>query len=411
MESDQFKPTIEALVKQGGLSPKEQVAKIKTSNQAMVIGVPVEKQLQETRICLTPQSVGLLVNNGHEVVLESGAGKGANFSDRAYSEKGAKIVYSSEEVFESPVVLKVEPPTQEEVGMMKPGSTLISALQMSTMNPEFVAGINKKRITGIGFELIEDKGGLKPIVRSMSEIASYSIVNIASDLLSNATEGGAGVIFGGITGVPPVKIVILGAGTIGENVARAARAMGASVRIFDNHHYKLRRLKKDLGQEIFTAMIDPEIIASELKDADVVIGALRSEEGTSLCVVSEEMVANMKSNAVIIDASISQGGCFETSRVTSHDAPTFIKHGVIHYCVPNIGAIVSRTSSRALSYLWTPILLQIAQNGGVENMMSSKKWFMKGVYSYKGYLTNPNIARKFGVQFKDLELLLCGNRF
>ena len=408
MGTEQFKPTIEALVKQGALSPQEQVARIKTVNQSLTIGVPIEKELQEKRICLTPQSVGLLVNNGHQVLIESGAGNGANFSDRAYSEKGARIVYSSEEVFESPIVLKVEPPTFEELEMMKPGSTLISALQMSTLTPGYLAAVNKKRLTGIGFELIEDKGGLKPIVRSVSEIASYSIISIASDLLSNVKEGGMGVIFGGVTGVPPIKVVILGAGTIGENVARAARAMGASVRIFDNHHYKLRRLKKDLGQEIYTAIIDPETIANELKDADVVIGALRSEEGTSLCVVSEEMVARMKPNSVIIDASISQGGCFETSRVTTHDDPTFVKHDVIHYCVPNIGSRVSRTSSRALSYLWTPILLQVAQNGGVEEIMASKKWFMKGVYSYKGHLTNANIARKFGVQFKDLELLLCG---
>lgn len=408
MGNEQFKPTIEALVRQSALSPQEQVAKVRKTEQSLIIGIPVEKELQEKRICLTPQSVGLLTNNGHQVVVESGAGSGANFSDRAYSEKGAKIVYSSKEVFESPVVLKVEPPTAEELEMMKPNSTLISALQMSTLNPELIASVNKKKLTGIGFELIEDKGGLKPIVRSMSEIASYSIISIASELLSKVKDGGMGVIFGGVTGVPPLKIVILGAGTIGENVARAALAMGASIRVFDNHHYKLRRLKKDLGQEVYTAIVDPETLALELKDADVVIGALRSEEGTSLCVVSEEMVASMKPNSVIIDASISQGGCFETSRVTSHEAPTFIKHDVIHYCVPNIGARVSRTSSRALSYLWTPILLQVAQNGGVENMMASKNWFMKGVYSYKGYLTNANIARKFGVQFKDLELLLCG---
>lgn len=406
MASDQYKPTIETLAKQGAISPQEQLVKVKTSSQSMIIGVPKENILQEKRICLTPQSVGVLVNNGHEILVESGAGLGAGFSDREYSEKGAKIVYSPKEVFEASTVVKVEPPTSEELEYMKSGATLISALQMAHLGPEFLAAVNKKRLNGIAFELIEDKGGLKPIVRSMSEIASYAIISIASELLSN-TNNGKGVILGGVTGVPSSKVVILGAGTIGENVARAVRAMGCDVRIFDNHHYKLRRLKKDLGEELFTAIIDSETIANELQDADVVIGALRSEEGTSMCVVTEEMVAQMKPNSVIIDASISQGGCFETSRLTSHENPTFVKHDVIHYCVPNIASRSSRTASRALSYLWTPILLQIPNMGGVEEMMASKKWFMKGIYSYKGYLTHEHIARKFGVQFKDLELLLC----
>lgn len=406
MAHEKYKPTIEALAMQGALATQEQHIQVKKGRHQLVIGVPVEKELQEKRICLTPQSVGLLVNNGHEVIIETGAGNEANFTDREYSDKGAKIAYSSKEVFEASTVLKVEPPTMEELSYMKPGATLISALQMSTLGPEYLAAVNKKKLIALAFELIEDKGGLKPIVRSISEIASYSIISIASELLSKSGNG-MGVIFGGITGVPPAKVVILGAGTIGENVARAARAMGCSVRIFDNHHYKLRRLKKDLGQEVYTAMIDPETLKAELKDADIVIGALRSEEGTSLCVVSEEMVAVMKPNSVIIDASISQGGCFETSRVTTHDKPTFVKHGVIHYCVPNIASRVSRTSSRALSYLWTPILLQISRMGGVEEMMGEKPWFSKGVYSYKGYLTNEHIARKFGVQHKDLDLLLC----
>lgn len=405
-ESTNLGSIVKALAEEAMHYPAEAPEKVKEHYKSLTIGIPVESESCENRICLTPESVGVLVNNGLNVVVQSGAGKLCQYSDRLYSEKGAEIVYDSQSVFKSEMVLKLNPPTIEELGWMNNGATLMSALQRSQLTAEYLREINRKKITAIGFELIEDKGGLKPVVRSLSEIAGNCIISIAGESLATHEES-QGIMFGGVTGVPPMKIVILGAGTIGENVCRIARQMGADVRVFDNHHYKLRRLKKVLGDQVYTSMIDNYTLEEELKSADVVVGCLRSEDGQSMCVVSEEMVMNMKEGAVIIDASISQGGCFETSSVTTHEKPTFIKHGVIHYCVPNITSRVSKTATRALSYLFTPMLLQTDRVGGIEAMIQQKAWFMKGVYSYRGCLTNQNLARIYNMDFKDLGLLFA----
>ncbi len=404
----QYKPTIESLAKQGALYPQESPMMVRKHHHSLLIGIPRENQPQENRVCLTPESVGLLIANGHDVVVESGAGLGSNHSDRQYSECGAKIVYSVREVFETDIILKIDPPTVEEISLIKPNTTVISALQVNQLGIDYLVALNKKRINAIAFELIEDKGGSKPLVRSISEISSICIISIAGDLLSS-TRNGMGVVFGGITGVPPVNVLILGAGTIGENVAKMAKRLGADVRVFDNHHYKLRRLQNELGEQIYTSVLDTGTLCKELKYADVVVGALRSQDGRSLCVISEEMIMSMKENSIIIDVSISQGGCFATSSLTSHDVPTFRKHGVIHYCVPNISSRVARTTSKALSNIFTPILLQMGNLGGVEHMMSLKDWFAKGVYAYKGHITSSFVANKFDVQYKDIELLLRCN--
>jgi len=396
----------QALAKEAQNYPLEAPVKILESKSELTIGIPCENSAHEKRICLTPESVGVLVNQGVSVVIQSGAGSPSNFSDRLYSEKGAKIVYDIKTVFATNVVLKLNPPTLEELSFMSNGATLLSAMQRGRMGQEYLIELNKKKITAIGFELLEDKGGLKPIIRTLSEIAANCIVSIAAELLSNS-DGGNGVLFGGITGVPPIKVLILGAGTIGQSVCRIARNMGADVRVFDKDHYKLRRLKHDIGEQVYTSMIDNHTLAQEIQSADVVIGCLRSEEGQSLCVVSEDMVMSMKEGSVIIDASISQGGCFETSHVTDHTHPVFVKHGVIHYCVPNITSKVSQTSTRALSYLFTPILLQVQKFGGINEMMRQKLWFQKGVYSYRGTITNYSLAKQHDLPFKSLELLFA----
>lgn len=406
MAKDHYKPIMDALAKHSALYPKESPMKVKEQSGSLVIGIPKEIELQENRTSLTPESVGILVANGHQVLLEAGAGLASKFTDQQYSEKGAQIIYSNKEVFEADIVLKVEPPTMEEIGFMKPKSSLISAVQMSGLKPEHLVALNKKKITSVGFEFIEDKGGLKPVVRCISEIAANCIVTIAGELLGNS-DNGMGVIFGGATGVPPIKLIILGAGTIGENVARAARHLGADVKIFDNHLYKLRRIKKEVGEELYTSMIDNYTLSKELEQADVVVGALRSEEGVSLCVVTEEMVSKMRPDTVIIDVSISQGGCFATSRITSHTNPTYRMYDVIHYCVPNIASRASRTATKSLSYILTPILLQIGRARGVEGMMAQKDWFRTGVYTYNGHLTNEAIGSKFSCAWKDLNLLFA----
>ncbi|SMD43710.1 alanine dehydrogenase [Aquiflexum balticum DSM 16537] len=389
-----------------GIYPKESMVKIKKSKNSLLIGLPVESAAQEKRVVLTPDAIALLVNNGQEVIVEANAGKESKFTDQEYSDAGAKVVYSAKEAFDAEVVIKVEPPTEEEINLMRPGACLISALQLGKQNAAFIHALNKKRITAVSYEHLEDKVGGMPVVRAMSEIAGSTVMLIAAEYLSSVNNG-KGLIMGGVTGVPPTEVVIIGAGTVAEYAARTALGLGASIKVFDNHIYKLRRIKQLLGQQVFTSTIDNYTLSKALKEADVVIGALRAEKGRNKIVVSEEMVAAMMAGSVIIDVGIDQGGCMETSEMTSHDEPTFVKHGVIHYCVPNIASRVSRTASFALSNIFTPILLQMADLGGAEEMVFNYKWFMKGVYTYRGSLTNAYIARKFGMTHKELLLLLA----
>lgn len=395
-----------SLAKEHALYPKEAPLKVREGKAKLQIGLPVEKELQETRIALSPDSVAILCNNGIEVIVESEAGNAAKFSDREYSEAGARIVYSNEEAFQADIVLKVEPPSLQEIGYMKQGANLISAIQMANLEVDYLHELNRKKISAAAFEFIEDKGAQKPIVRSMSEIAGNCIVSIAAEYLSNV-KGGIGVILGGVAGVPPSKVVILGAGTIAECVTRAVRGMGAEVRIFDNHHHKLRRIRAELGEHVYTSIIDPAALSEELKTADLAVGSLRSTDGTSVCVVTEEMVAAMKPDSIIIDASITNGGNFETSMVTTLKSPVFKKHDVTHYCVPNIPSRVGRTASIALSHILTPILINMSDLGGFDEMIYEKSWFRIGVYAYNGSVTKATIGKKFGLQHKELDLLIA----
>lgn len=389
-----------------GIFPKEAKAKVKESKRSLLVGLPAETAAQEKRVVLTPDAVALLVNNGLDVMVETQAGAQSKFTDKDYSDAGAKIVYSAKEAFDAEVVVKVEPPTVDEVEYMRPGSCLISALQLGKQNAEFIHALNSKRITAVSYEFLEDKVGGMPVVRAMSEIAGSTVMLIASEYLSSVNNG-KGLLLGGVTGVPPTQVVIVGAGTVAEYASRTALGLGASIKVFDNHIYKLRRIKQLLGQQVFTSTIDNCTITQAIKEADVLIGAMRAEKGKNKMVVTEEMVASMMPGSVIIDVSIDQGGCVETSEMTSHDNPTFLKHGVIHYCVPNIASRVSRTASVALSNIFTPILLQMADLGGAEEMVFNYKWFMKGVYTYRGSLTNAYLARKFSMTHKELLLLLA----
>jgi len=386
--------------------PKESVAKVKNSKNSILIGLPKEVAFQEKRVVLTPEAVALLVNNGQRVMVESMAGKYSKFTDKDFSDAGAKVVYSAKEAFDAEVVLKVEPPKEEEIGYMRPGSCLISALQLGKQNADFIHALNRKRITAVAFENLEDKVGGMPVVRAMSEIAGSTVMLVAAEYLSSVNDG-KGLILGGITGVPPTQVVIIGAGTVAEYAARTALGLGASIKIFDNHIYKLRRIKQLLGQQVYTSTIDNYTLGQALKEADVVIGALRAEKGKTKVVVSEEMVAAMMPGSIIIDVSIDQGGCIATSEMTTHKEPTFNKFDIIHYCVPNIASRVSRTASVALSNIFTPILLQMADLGGAEEMIFNYKWFMKGVYTYRGSLTNAHLGRKFLMTHKELQLLLA----
>lgn len=403
--TEKKKTGFEALAK-SSLYPQEEMLRVKKGKSSFFIGLPKETSFQENRISLTPDAVALLVNHGHEVLVETKAGEGSKFSDKQYSEAGAKIAYSAQEVYKADFILKIEPPTIEEMEYFRPGQTLISALQMGYLSVERVQALLKKRVTALAYEFIEDKVGSMPIVRAMSEIAGSTVMLIAAEYLSTV-KNGKGIILGGITGVPPTKVVIIGAGTVAEYSARAALSLGAEIQVFDNHLYKLRRIKHTLGLQFYTSTIDTVTLSECLKNADVVIGALRAEKGRVRHVVSEEMVSNMKSDSLIIDLSIDQGGCVATSEITTHAKPVFRKYDVIHYCVPNVASRVANTATTALSNIFTPTILRAAEEGGVEEMIFAHKWFMKGVYTYKGHLTNESLARKFNMKHKDIELILA----
>ena len=389
-----------------GLIPKESPAKVKRGKGGLTIGIPKEQSDEEKRIVLTPEAVGLLTNNGLNVIVESGAGLASKFSDQDFSDAGAKVVYSSKEAFQSEVVLKVDAPSLTEIESMNQGACLISALQIGKQNKEFIEALNAKKITSVAFEYLEDKVGGMPVVRAMSEIAGSTVMLIASEYLSSVNDG-KGLIMGGVTGVPPTQVVIIGAGTVAEYAARTALGLGANIKIFDNHIYKLRRLKQLLGQQVYTSTIDNLTLTQALAEADVVIGALRAEKGRNKVVVSEEMVANMMHGSIIIDVGIDQGGCIETAQMTTHSDPVYLKHDIIHYCVPNIASRVSRTASYSLSNIFTPIVLQMADLGGAEEMIFNYRWFLRGVYTYRGSLTNAYFARKFDLTHKELQLLLA----
>ncbi|WP_339698872.1 alanine dehydrogenase [Algoriphagus aquimarinus] len=389
-----------------GMIPKESPAKVRNRDHSLVIGLPKEISTQEKRIVITPESVGLLSNNGISVVVEAGAGLQSKFTDQDFSDAGAKVTSSKKEVFESDVVLKIDPPTQEEIEYMNQGSCLMSALQLEGQDQEFIQTLNRKKITAVAFEYLEDKVGGMPVVRAMSEIAGSTVMLIAAEYLSSENNG-KGLIMGGVTGVPPTQVVIIGAGTVAEYAARTALGLGANIKVFDNHIYKLRRLKQLLGQQIYTSTIDNFSLNQALSEADVVIGALRAEKGRNKIVVSEEMVANMMHGSIIIDVAIDEGGCIETGKMTSHDEPVYQVHDIIHYCVPNIASRVARTASYSLSNIFTPIILQMADLGGAEEMIFNYKWFLRGVYTYRGSLTNAYMGRKFGISHKELQLLLA----
>ena len=386
------------------LLPHPEMLEIKKQKGQLFIGIPKETHLQEKRICLTPDAVAALTAHGHRIVLESGAGEGSNYTDNEYSEAGAKISYGPEEVFGCNLILKVEPPTLNEIRWINPQTTLFSALQLKTQNKKYFEALAKKRITAIAFDFITDEHGVFPVVKSLSEIAGISSILIAAELMQNNSDG-YGLLFGNIGGVPPTDIVILGAGTVGEFAARSALGLGARVKIFDNSITKLRRLQHNLSSPVYTSTIQPKTLQKALMRCDVAIGAVRGKTRTPV-LVSEEMVEQMKDGAVIVDVSIDSGGCFETSEVTSHKKPTFKKHGVIHYCVPNIPSRYSRTASLSISNIFTPYLLDIAEEGGIENSVRYNQSLRKGMYFYHGILTNKAVADWFSLPFRDINLLI-----
>lgn len=386
------------------LLPQEEKLEITKHKSELFIGIPKETSYQERRICLTPDAVNSITSNGHKVVIESGAGENASYTDKDYSDAGAEITSDTQKVFSCPMILKVEPATVEEIQMMNAETIIISAIQLKTRKKEYFEALQKKKITALAFEYIKDDDGSFPAVKSLSEIAGTASVLVAAELLT-ASKFGNGLLFGNITGVPPTEVVILGAGTVAEFAARTAIGLGASVKVFDNSITKLRRLQNNLNERIFTSTIQNKTLLKSLRRCDVAIGAMRGKYRTPI-VVSETMVEHMKNGAVIVDVSIDTGGCFETSEITTHENPTFIKNGVIHYCVPNIPSRYSKTASLSISNIITPYLLQIAEDGGIETAIRCDSGLKNGVYFYHGILTNKTIGDWFDLMHSDINLIV-----
>ena len=398
-----------AIAQKGLLQPKETMSELKQKSNSLYIGIPKEISFQENRIALTPLSVALLVNNGHQIILESGAGVGANFSDKDYSEQGAQISFNKKDVFAADVIVKIAPPTMEEIELMHKGQTLISAMQMGGVKEAYLKALMAKKVNALCFEHLRDEGNILSVVRAMSEIVGATSIFIAAEYLSNVT-GGKGLMLGGFTGVPPTEIVILGAGTVGEYAARTALSLGAEVKVFDSSIYRLRRLQNNLGSRVFTSVMQPIVLEKAITTCDVVIGAIRAKNGRSPCIIMEETVSRMKPNSVVIDVSIDQGGCFETSEVTNHTDPVFRKHDVIHYCVPNIASRVPRTASYALTNIFSPILVDMGDLGGLMGVLWDKPGIREALYIYQGHLTNKDLANRFSLPYKDIELLVVSNQ-
>lgn len=384
----------------------EETLDIPTKDADLFIGIPRETAFQEHRIGLIPEAVGVLVANGHDVWIESKAGEGSGYTDRDYSDAGAKIKYDKKEIFNCDILIKSAPIIHEDLDLLKMNQVVISPIHLSVMKAEILEQMMEKKLTGLSFENLKDDSGTYPIVRSMSEIAGSASMLIAGQYLSSGASG-KGILLGGISGIPPTKVIILGAGVVGEFAARAALAMGASVKVFDNNVYRLKRLQDTLGHRVWTSVIEPRILAKQLKTCEVAVGALNSENGRTPMVVTEAMVSNMRPGSVIIDVSIDRGGCFETSEITTHERPTFLKHGVIHYCVPNIPSGYSRTASHAVSNVLMPLLLKVSQEGGLDEFVWKNINIRNSIYMFKGSLTNFHLSERFELKYTDLNLLLA----
>lgn len=391
-----------------GLMPQEEMLEVGNKQKSLKIGIPSENHQVESRVPLTPEAVEILTGQGHEVLLDTGAGKAANYLDTDYSERGGYICENRQDVFrDSDLILKISPPTEEEIGWMKERQVLLSSFQVFThCNEKYIRSLMRKKVTAIAFEKIQDAHNCYPAVRSMSAIAGTTSMLIAAEYLSNQ-RGGKGVMLGGVTGITPTEVVILGAGTVAEYAVRAARGVGSEVKVFDQSLHRLRRLQSAVGQMIPTSIFHPKVVLKALRSADVVIGAIRREKGEPEFFITEEMVRKMKKGSVIIDISIDRGGCIETSELRTQVDPVFVKHGVIHYCVPNIPSRVARTASIAISNVFTPLILGFSELGTTGNHLKKNVGLRHGVYIYNGILTNEAIGQHLGIPSRDIDLLMA----
>jgi len=387
------------------LMPCEELLEVESSRRRLQIGIPYESDPCENRVAMTPETASILVQHGHLVMVEEHAGKGANYTDLQYSEKGADIV-SRDEVYRADIIFKINPPTIDEVELMKNRQLVFSYLPAYQLSEEYIRKLANKQITAIAFENIRDRFGSYPLVRILSEIAGTVSIQIASEYLCKSS-GGRGILLGGISGVIPAEVVIIGSGTAAEFAARSALGFGAFVRVFDNSVHRLQRLQENLGVRLYTSVMHPQELAKALASADTVIGAVYIDNYLNRSIITEEMIQHMKPGSVIIDLSIIQGGCCETSELRTLSAPTVVKHGIIHYCVPNITSHVPRTASMAISNILVNMILTMGQQGSHSAWLKADADLRNGVYMYNGILTNSYIGNLFNIPFQDIHLLMA----
>jgi len=389
-----------------GLLPQEEMLEIGRKRSNLVIGLPKDELSIESRVALTPEAVEILVNEGHEIIIERGAGSAANYKDTDYSENGGFIVEDKKQVYQCDVILRITPLNAEEIDYLRGHQVVFSSLNLPQQSEECIRKLMQKNVIAIAFEFLRDEDNSFPVIRAMSEIAGTTSVSVASEYLSNA-HGGKGVMLGGVSGITPTEIVILGAGTAAEYAIRAAMGLGASIKVFDNSLIKLRRLQKHLNTRLYTSVFHPNVLKKDLATADAVIGAIYQKYNTPQFLIDEDMVQQMKEGSVIVDLSIDQGGCIETSKTRTLKNPSFVKYGVIHYCVPNIAARVGRTASIALSNVFSPMLLEMGEYGGINNYLKEKPGLRYGVYIYNGILTSNQLGERFGIPSRDIDLLMA----
>ncbi|MBN2273358.1 MAG: alanine dehydrogenase [Bacteroidales bacterium] len=390
----------------GGFLPQEEMLSVGTKHKKLVIGIPRENQQLEQRIPLTPEAVEVLVSDGHEVHIETKAGEGARYSDTDYSECGGLITETRQKVFSTDIILKVSPLNADEIEMLTGNQVVISSIHISHLNEEYIKGMMRKKVTAIAFDSIKDEYGCYPFVQSMSSISGISAIIMAGEYLSNH-NGGKGVMLGGISGITPTEVVIIGAGTAAEYAARAALGFGAFVKVFDNSPYNLELLQQNLGRRLHTSIFHPKVLQKTLKSADVLIGTMQSPDKGPRYFISEDMVREMKKGSIIIDLTIDQGGCFETSEYRTMLDPVYTRHDVIHFCVPNMPSRVARTASIALSNILSPIMVSMAASGGLNPFIKANMGARSGIYMYNGILTNEYIGNRFGLPSKDIDLLMA----
>ncbi len=398
-------PALQGLKLEPGLM--ESPLGLRERHKAFRIGVPREVANEERRVALSPGGVTALVAYGHEVFVETEAGLQAHFSDNEYAEVGATIASSPEDLYsQCGLVVKVGPPSGDELDLLQEKQTIISALHLGVTTPTFLRRLMDLGITGIGFEFIRDSDGSFPIVRMMHEITGSMAVQIAARYLESG-EGGKGVMLGGISGVPPATVVILGAGVVGEWAARTALGFGAHVIVLDTDLGALRALEHYLDRRITTAMASTQYIQQAVLRANVVIGAMMSDGQRSPILVDEDLVMKMRAGSVIIDAVIDQGGCIETSHPTTHSDPVFRLHDVIHYCVPNMPSNAARTATSALNNVLVPYLVQIGEVGSINDALWRNVGLRNGAYVYRRHLTKKTLAMMFNMPHRDIELLIA----